>query len=144
MLPDPVHSRVRLRGMARVVVDVMPKPEILDPQGKAVTGALARLGFAGMSVRQGKRFELEVEGEVTEERLAEVRRAAETLLANTVIETFDVRVEPAPASAAEDNDAEVNDGADDNAADDNAAEENTADENEAESAEDAELTAQAG
>ena len=139
MLPDPVHSRVRLRGMVRVVVDVMPKPEILDPQGKAVTGALARLGFAGMSVRQGKRFELEVEGEVTEERLAEVRRAAETLLANTVIETFDVRVEPAPASAAEDNDAEDNDGADDNAA-----EENTADENEAESAEEAELTAQAG
>jgi len=125
--------------MARVVVDVMPKPEILDPQGKAVTGALARLGFAGLSVRQGKRFELEVEGEVTEERLAEVRRAAETLLANTVIETFDVRVEPAPASAAEDNDAEDNDGADDNAA-----EENTADENEAESAEEAELTAQAG
>ena len=125
--------------MARVVVDVMPKPEILDPQGKAVTGALARLGFAGMSVRQGKRFELEVQGEVTEERLAEVRRAAETLLANTVIETFDVRVEPAPASAAEDNDAEDNDGADHNAA-----EENTADENEAESAEEAELTAQAG
>jgi phosphoribosylformylglycinamidine synthase subunit PurS len=125
--------------MARVVVDVMPKPEILDPQGKAVTGALARLGFAGMSVRQGKRFELEVEGEVTEERLAEVRRAAETLLANTVIETFDVRVEPAPASAAEDNDAEDNDGADDNAA-----AENTVDENEAESAEEAELTAQAG
>ena len=125
--------------MARVVVDVMPKPEILDPQGKAVTGALARLGFAGMSVRQGKRFELEVEGEVTEERLAEVRRAAETLLANTVIETFDVRVEPAPPSAAEDNDAEDNDGADDNAA-----EENTADENESESAEEAELTAQAG
>jgi phosphoribosylformylglycinamidine synthase PurS subunit len=125
--------------MARVVVDVMPKPEILDPQGKAVTGALARLGFAGLSVRQGKRFELEVEGEVTEERLAEVRRAAETLLANTVIETFDVRVEPAPASAAEDNDAEDNGGADDNAA-----EENTADENEAESAEEAELTAQAG
>ena len=122
----------------------MPKPEILDPQGKAVTGALARLGFAGMSVRQGKRFELEVEGEVTEERLAEVRRAAEMLLANTVIETFDVRVEPAPRSAAEDNDAEDNDGADDNAADDNAAEENTADENEAESAEEAELTAQAG
>lgn len=111
----------------------MPKPEILDPQGKAVTGALARLGFSGMSVRQGKRFELEVEGEVTEERLAEVRRAAEMLLANTVIETFDVRVEPAPASAAEDN-----------AADDNDAEENTADENDAESAEEAALTAQAG
>ena len=88
--------------MARVVVDVMPKPEILDPQGKAVTGALARLGFSGMSVRQGKRFELELDGEVTEERLAEVRRAADTLLANTVIETFDVRVEEAPETAADD------------------------------------------
>jgi phosphoribosylformylglycinamidine synthase PurS subunit len=101
MLPDPVHSRVRLRGMARVVVDVMPKPEILDPQGKAVTGALARLGFAGISVRQGKRFELELDGDITEERLEEVRRAAETLLANTVIETFNVRVEAAPESPEE-------------------------------------------
>jgi phosphoribosylaminoimidazole-succinocarboxamide synthase/phosphoribosylformylglycinamidine synthase len=79
--------------MARVVVDVMPKPEILDPQGKAVTGALNRLGFAVVSVRQGKRFELEVDGELTDERLAAVRRAAETLLANTVIETFAVKVE---------------------------------------------------
>ena len=79
--------------MARVVVDVMPKPEILDPQGKAVTGALARLGFAGVSVRQGKRFELELDGELTEERLADVHQAAETLLANPVIETFQVRVE---------------------------------------------------
>ena len=92
-------SRVRLRGMARVVVDVMPKPEILDPQGKAVTGALSRLGFAGISVRQGKRFELDLEGELTEERLAEVRQAAETLLANTVIETFNVRVEEPPSSS---------------------------------------------
>jgi phosphoribosylformylglycinamidine synthase subunit PurS len=116
MLPDPVHSRVRLRGMARVVVDVMPKPEILDPQGKAVTGALARLGFAGISVRQGKRFELELDGEVTEERLAEIRRAAETLLANTVIETFDVRVEPTPEPASEDDQAD--EAADDEAADD--------------------------
>jgi phosphoribosylformylglycinamidine synthase subunit PurS len=78
-----------------VVVDVMPKPEILDPQGKAVTGALARLGFAGISVRQGKRFELEVDGELTAERLADVHHAAETLLANPVIETFQVRVESA-------------------------------------------------
>ena len=84
--------------MARVVVDVMPKPEILDPQGKAVTGALGRLGFTGISVRQGKRFELEVEGELTEDRLADIHRAAETLLANTVIETFDVRPETAPAA----------------------------------------------
>ena len=83
--------------MARVVVDVMPKAEILDPQGKAVTGALARLGFEGMSVRQGKRFEIEVPGEVTEDRLAEIGRAAETLLANTVIETY--RVRPAEPDA---------------------------------------------
>ena len=85
-------------GMARVVVEVMPKPEILDPQGKAVTGALARLGFAGISVRQGKRFEIDIEGEITQDRLAEVRRAAETLLANTVIETFNVRVEEPTAA----------------------------------------------
>ena len=84
--------------MARVVVDVMPKPEILDPQGKAVTGALGRLGFTGISVRQGKRFELEVDGELTEERMADIRRAAETLLANTVIESFDVHAENAPAA----------------------------------------------
>ena len=80
--------------MARVVVDVMLKPEILDPQGKAVHGALPRLGFDGViDVRQGKRFELEFEGEVTEERLAEVRRAAETLLSNPVIEDYTVKVE---------------------------------------------------
>ena len=75
--------------MATVFVDVMPKPEILDPQGKAVTGALRRLGFTGLQVRQGKRFEIEVDGDVTPQRLDEIRRAAETLLANTVIETFE-------------------------------------------------------
>jgi phosphoribosylformylglycinamidine synthase subunit PurS len=79
--------------VARVVVDVMPKPEILDPQGKAVQGALPRLGFTGVSeVRQGKRFELEIEGEATEERLAEVHQMAETLLSNPVIEDYAVRV----------------------------------------------------
>ena len=82
--------------MARVVVDVMPKPEILDPQGKAVLGALPRLGFSGVTdVRQGKRFELEVDGEVTDEVLASVAQMAETLLSNPVIETFEVRVEEA-------------------------------------------------
>jgi phosphoribosylformylglycinamidine synthase PurS subunit len=79
--------------VARVVVDVMPKPEILDPQGKAVQGALPRLGFAGVSeVRQGKRFELEIDGEATAERLAEVEQMAEMLLSNPVIEDYQVRV----------------------------------------------------
>jgi len=84
--------------VARVVVDVMLKPEILDPQGKAVQGALPRLGFEGITeVRQGKRFELEVDGVVTEERLAEVRTIAETLLSNPVIEDFAVHVPVADA-----------------------------------------------
>lgn len=76
--------------MALVVVNVMPKPEILDPQGKAVTSALGRLGFDGMTVRQGKRFEVEIDGEVTPEVLARVEEAAEKLFANTVIESFEV------------------------------------------------------
>lgn len=80
--------------MPRVVVEVMPKPEILDPQGKAVHGALPRLGFDGIiDVRQGKRFELEV-AEADEATLAEVREIAETLLSNPVIEDFEVRVVP--------------------------------------------------
>jgi phosphoribosylformylglycinamidine synthase len=80
--------------VARVVVDVMPKPEILDPQGKAVLGALPRLGFQGVTdVRQGKRFELEIAGDVTDAVLAEVGQMAETLLSNPVIENFTVRVE---------------------------------------------------
>ena len=80
--------------MPRVVVDVMPKPEILDPQGKAVLGALPRLGFHGVTdVRQGKRFELEFDGEMTDELLDEVREMAQTLLSNPVIENFTVSVE---------------------------------------------------
>ncbi|MDP1721550.1 MAG: phosphoribosylformylglycinamidine synthase subunit PurS [Candidatus Nanopelagicaceae bacterium] len=80
--------------MAKIVVDVMLKPEILDPQGQAVSAALPRLGFAfATSVRQGKRFEIEVDGEPSVAQLAEISRAAETLLANPVIENFTVRVE---------------------------------------------------
>ncbi|HWV26512.1 MAG TPA: phosphoribosylformylglycinamidine synthase subunit PurS [Aeromicrobium sp.] len=79
--------------MPRVIVDVMPKPEILDPQGKAVHGALPRLGFSGVTdVRQGKRFELEV-ADTSESTLAEVAKIAETLLSNPVIEDFTVRVD---------------------------------------------------
>ena len=74
--------------MARVVVDVMPKPEILDPQGQAIVGALPRLGFGGVSdVRQGKRFELEVADDVDDAELAQI---AESLLCNTVIEEWKV------------------------------------------------------
>lgn len=73
--------------MPRIVVDVMPKAEILDPQGKAVTGALARLGHDDVrSVRVGKRFEVEIEGEVSDEALERIRTIAHDVLANTVIE----------------------------------------------------------
>jgi phosphoribosylformylglycinamidine synthase len=72
----------------------MPKPEILDPQGKAVQGALPRLGFTGVTdVRQGKRFEIEFDGKVTDAILAEVDKMAETLLSNPVIENYTVTVE---------------------------------------------------
>ncbi len=74
--------------MARVVVHVMPKAEILDPQGQAIVGALGRLGHTGISeVRQGKRFEIEVDDTVGDSELAEI---AESLLANTVIEDWTV------------------------------------------------------
>jgi len=79
--------------VARVVVHVMPKAEILDPQGQAIVGALGRLGITGVSdVRQGKRFELEVDDTVSDETLEHL---AETLLANTVIEDFSVHRENA-------------------------------------------------
>lgn len=79
--------------MAKVVVHVMPKAEILDPQGQAIVGALRRLGVTGVSdVRQGKRFELEIDGDITDETVAEM---AESLLANTVIEDWSVTREGA-------------------------------------------------
>jgi len=80
--------------MAKIVVEVMLKPEILDPQGKAVASALPRLGFIfATSVRQGKRFEIEVAGDPTPAQLAEVEKAVGTLLANPVIENYTVKVE---------------------------------------------------
>lgn len=67
----------------------MPKPEILDPQGQAIAGALARLGIPGVaSVRQGKHFELDVDDSVDDETLHKI---AETVLANPVIEDWAVR-----------------------------------------------------
>ena len=82
--------------MARVVVDVMLKPEILDPQGQAVANALPRLGITGVaSVRIGKRIEIEFAGEPD---LEQARQIADKLLANLVIEEFALRVEE-PASS---------------------------------------------
>ena len=82
--------------MPTIVVDVMPKAELLDPQGKAVSGALARLGSNTFSsVRIGKRFELVVEGPVDEALLAEVRKVADEILSNSVIEDV-VGIEVAP------------------------------------------------
>ena len=70
-----------------IVVEVMPKAELLDPQGKAVLGALARLGkIAFTSVRVGKRFELTVDGPVDDAVLAEVETLADDMLSNSVIE----------------------------------------------------------
>jgi phosphoribosylformylglycinamidine synthase len=87
--------------VARVAVDVVIKPEILDPQGKAILAALGRGGHSGVtSVRQGKHFDLEVDDTVTDADLEEI---AGTLLANPVIETWTVtRIteSPEPAQAA--------------------------------------------
>ena len=78
--------------MARVVVDVVLKPEILDPQGQAILGALGRLGISGVQdVRQGKHFELEVDDGLDD---ATVEKLADSLLANPVIENFTIHRVP--------------------------------------------------
>jgi phosphoribosylformylglycinamidine synthase len=92
---DPLESvHDQESAVARVVVDVMLKPEILDPQGQAVANALPRLGVTGIgSVRIGKRIELDFDEEVD---LDQVREIADKLLANPVIEDFTIRMqEPA-------------------------------------------------
>jgi len=78
----------------KVVVEVMLKPEILDPQGSAVLAALPRLGMTGVrSVRQGKRFELELDGDPGDPALNEqIHRIADGLLSNPVIEDYTVHV----------------------------------------------------
>lgn len=72
--------------MGRVVVEVMPKPEILDPQGKAIGTSLNHLGFTDFEVRQGKRFEITFDGPASDEVIGRIREAADTLLSNSVIE----------------------------------------------------------
>jgi phosphoribosylformylglycinamidine synthase len=72
-----------------VVVDVMLKPEIHDPQGEAVLSASHRLGFGSVTgVRQGKRFEVELDGPADGTALAVIEELARELLANPVIEEF--------------------------------------------------------
>ncbi len=84
--------------MARVVVDVMLKPEILDPQGQAVANALPRLGVTDVSsVRIGRRIEIEFTGEPD---LETARQIADKLLANPVIEDFEIRVDQPAAEVA--------------------------------------------
>ena len=79
--------------MARVIVDVMLKPEILDPQGRAVQGALGRLGLSGVAdVRQGKQFVIELEGDLDAARRATLEELAGELLSNPVIENYTMTV----------------------------------------------------
>ena len=78
--------------MSRVVITVMPKQGVLDPQGQAVQGALARLGFSGVEdVRIGKRIELSVTGDAP---AATAEEMCERLLANALIEDYQVEVGP--------------------------------------------------
>ena len=79
----------------KVIIDVMLKPEILDPQGQAIANALPRMGFSlsPISTRQGKRFELTFYHEPTDLEISEIKKTAETLLANPVIEIFEIRME---------------------------------------------------
>jgi phosphoribosylformylglycinamidine synthase PurS subunit len=79
--------------MGNIVVNVYLKNEILDPQGRAVLGAIGRFGLSEVTdVRQGKQFVLAIEGEITDAKLAEIRAVAETLLSNPVIEDFTIEV----------------------------------------------------
>ncbi len=81
--------------MTIVIVDVALKPEILDPQGRAVLGALGRLGLSGAAdVRQGKQFVLTIDGDIDEAKLLQIHEIASTLLSNPVIEDFTVQVRP--------------------------------------------------
>ncbi|WP_152048464.1 phosphoribosylformylglycinamidine synthase subunit PurS [Aureimonas psammosilenae] len=76
---------------ARIVVTL--KNGVLDPQGKAIEGALGTLGFAGVgSVRQGKVFDVEVDGDDREKAKADLSFMCDKLLANTVIENYSVEI----------------------------------------------------
>ena len=75
--------------MARMIVEVMLKPEIHDPQGEAIASACHRLGFGQvLGVRQGKRFEVELDGPADEAAVTAITKLAQDLLSNPVIEEF--------------------------------------------------------
>ncbi len=75
--------------MARMIVEVMLKPEIHDPQGDAIASACHRLGFGQVrGVRQGKRFEVELEGAADDDAVIAITNLARDLLSNPVIEEF--------------------------------------------------------
>ncbi len=75
--------------MARMIVEVMLKPEIHDPQGDAIASACHRLGFGQvLGVRQGKRFEVELEGPADDDAVTAITNLARELLSNPVIEDF--------------------------------------------------------
>ena len=80
--------------MARMIVEVMLKPEIHDPQGEAIASACHRLGFGQvLAVRQGKRFEMELDGPVDEAVVTAITNLARDLLSNPVIEDFTLHAE---------------------------------------------------
>ena len=80
--------------MARLIVEVMLKPEIHDPQGEAIASACHRLGFGQvLGVRQGKRFEVELDGPADEAAVTAITKLARDLLSNPVIEDFTLRAE---------------------------------------------------
>jgi phosphoribosylformylglycinamidine synthase subunit PurS len=86
--------------VARIIVEVMLKPEIHDPQGEAIAGACRRLGFGQVTgVRQGKRFEVEIDGAADQDAVTALTRLAGDLLANPVIEEFTVHVHESEVSA---------------------------------------------
>ena len=81
----------------KVEVRVYPKKGVLDPQGRAIASALSRLGHPAVSdVRAGKIFFIDVEGDDPVAVQVEARKMAEELLANTVIEGYDVRIASEP------------------------------------------------
>lgn len=73
----------------KIIVEVMLKPEILDPQGRAIQAVFNRDGHSAITnVRQGKRFEISVDGPITDQILDELEELAATVLSNPVIETY--------------------------------------------------------